>query len=271
MNEKNTKMNFRVYFFLIILFIIWSNSFIVISECLEKSDVQTVSEENIDKNHTKPVKLTSIELTILRFIPVGMFCLIFLLIFRRREAVEVFKLNWWKLIIAGILCVEGYNIFLYVGQLRVAAPTASLIIGTCPIFIFILSLTVLKEKFRINKLIGITIAFIALYITIQFGSAHEIIVNDWIYIFITLLAPLSWAIYTIITKPLLSRYSPTTLLYICLVIGMIPLFFMITPSLIYKLDKLSVEIWLGVGFLSIFCTIFGFGAWNWALQKLLPL
>jgi drug/metabolite transporter (DMT)-like permease len=87
-------------------------------------------------------------------------------------------------------------------------------------------------------------------------------------VFITMLAPLCWAIYTILGKPLVARYPPLMVVGGAMIAAVFPLLFLVRDSLVVKLPTLPLSVWLSIAFLSLACTVFGFVIWFWALQRM---
>jgi drug/metabolite transporter (DMT)-like permease len=78
-----------------------------------------------------------------------------------------------------------------------------------------------------------------------------------------MLAPLCFAIYTILGKPLVARYPPLQVTGGAMMAAVIPLLFLIDGDLIAKLPTLPATVWLSIAFLSFLCTVFAFVVWFW--------
>ncbi len=240
---------------LVLLFVIWSNSFTAIK-------------------HLRGI-LPPMELVLARFLPVSIFCLAYLLLSagRRRECVEILRTSWLKVLGLGIFGVVGYNYFLYVGQSEIKPGAAALLTTLAPIFTLLLAVPLLKERVPLKRTIGILIAFAGLYIVVAWGRVGlgrvtGISNADVRYAFITALAPLSWAIYTIIGKSLVRRYSAVTVTYLSLVIGTLPLLSAWSPHFTATVTGMDWTYWTALAYLSLFCTIIGFWIWVMGLKAL---
>jgi drug/metabolite transporter (DMT)-like permease len=146
-----------------------------------------------------------------------------------------------------------------------------LIISLNPVFTFILSILFLRERPTIKKTIGLTIAFLGLYVIVRYASGQsgqQIDFGYLRYVFITMLAPLCWAIYTILGKPLVARYPPLMVVGGAMMAAVVPLLFLVRGSLIAKLPTLPPSVWLSIAFLSLACTVFAFVIWFGALQRM---
>lgn len=239
----------KTYLALILITILWGNSFIAIKHAVQF--------------------LTPMELTILRFIPVAVAFAALLLPTRRASLWAMIKKDWLVLIFLGLTGAVGYNIFLMTGEQRIAAGTASLIVPSLnPVLIFILSIIFLKERPTLKKVTGLILASIGLYIIVRYASGERIDFSYLFYVFVTLLAPLCFATYTILGKPLVARYPPLQVTGGAMMAAVIPLLFLIDGNLVAKLPTLPATVWLSIAFLSFLCTVFAFVVWFWALQKM---
>jgi len=236
------------YLLLVLVILIWGNSFIAIKHAVQF--------------------LAPVELTILRFVPVALIFGVLLLTTRRVAFWQMVRRDWLGLVFLGLSGVVAYNLALNTGESRVPAGTASLIISLNPAFTFLLSVVFLKERPTIKKAMGLAIAFLGLYDIVHYASNQQIDFSYLRYVFITMLAPLCWAIYTILGKPLVARYPPLMVVGGAMMVAIIPLLFFVRSSLIAKLPTLPPSVWLSIAFLSLACTVFGFVIWFWALQRM---
>jgi drug/metabolite transporter (DMT)-like permease len=239
----------KTYLALVLITILWGNSFIAMKHAVQF--------------------LTPMELTILRFIPVAVAFAALLLPTRRVSFWAMARKEWLTLILLGLTGAVGYNIFVMTGSQRIAAGTTSLIVPSLnPIFTFLLSIIFLKERPTVKKVTGLILASIGLYIIVRYASGEHIDFSYLRYVFITMLAPLCFAIYTILGKPLVARYPPLQVTGGAMMAAVIPLLFLIDGDLIAKLPTLPATVWLSIAFLSFLCTVFAFVVWFWALQKM---
>jgi drug/metabolite transporter (DMT)-like permease len=239
----------KTYLALVLITILWGNSFIAIKHAVQF--------------------LTPMELTILRFIPAAVAFAALLLPTRWASFWAMVRKDGLILIFLGLTGFVGYNIALMTGEQRIAAGTASLIVPSLnPVLIFILSIIFLKERPTVKKVTGLILASIGLYIIVRYASGERIVLSYLFYILVTLLAPLCFATYTILSKPLVARYPPLQITGGATIAAVIPLLFLINGELIAKLPTLPATVWLSIAFLSFLCTVFAFVVWLWALQQM---
>ena len=236
---------------LFLLFVIWSNSF------------HAVTYFRRDLGVSAPALVT------LRFGPVALFCLLYLL-WRRRETVPMLARDGWKLLAMGLLMVPAYNLALNWGQGRVPPATASLIIATNPVFTFLLALVFLGERAAWSKFVGLAVAFLGVYLLVRtqqqaFGSGYAV------YALAVLLAPLAWAASTVLGKPIAGRADPMLMTFAATGAGSLPFLVTLiagTGGVHETLRALTPVGWAALLHLSVLCTLVGFAIWFWALRYL---
>jgi drug/metabolite transporter (DMT)-like permease len=239
----------KTYLALVLITMIWGNSFIAIKHAVQF--------------------LTPMELTILRFIPAAVAFAALLLPTQRTSFWAMVRKDGLSLILLGMIGFVGYNIALITGEQKIAAGTASLIVPSLnPVLTFILSSIFLKERPTVKKGAGLVLASIGLYIIVRYASGERIVLSYLLYVFVTMLAPLCFATYTILGKPLVTRYPPLQVTGGATIAAAIPLLFWIDGDLMAKLPTLPATVWLSIAFLSFLCTVFAFVVWAWALQKM---
>jgi drug/metabolite transporter (DMT)-like permease len=233
---------------LALVVVFWGNAFVAIKYLLEKEG------------------LSPMGLTALRYVPAAALLLgIIFIAYPVKQVLDVWKKEWLGIALYGVTGVLGYNLALNYGEARIAAGSASLIVGLSPILTLIASNQALKEKITARKLWGIIIAFAGLFVVVRWGTKDAINFNYLLGTLITFGAPLSWALYTIVGKPLVQRHDPNLVTMSAIVWGSLPLAFFMPGS--GEIKNVTLMGWSALAFLSIICTIFGFLVWSWALKK----
>lgn len=240
-----------LYAVMFLLFVIWSNSF------------HAVAYFRRDLGVSAPALVT------LRYGPVGLFCLLWV-VAKRREARSLLAQDGWKLLLMGALLVPGYNLALNWGQIRVPPATASLIITMNPVFTYLLALAFLRERASRMKFLGLAVAFLGVFLLVRvqqgsFGAGYSL------YALVVLAAPLSFALSTILGKPITGRADPLLVTFASTGLGSLPFLAALVAGLggVHStLRELTAVGWVALLHLSILCTIVGFAAWFWALKYL---
>lgn len=234
---------------LLFLFVIWSNSFHSIA-WLRRS-------------------MGAVDLVIARFAPVGVFCITWLLLHEPKHNLALIRQEPVRIVLLGILIVPIYNFFLNWGQGEVPAGTASLLIALNPFFTYLIALMIRQEKHRLRKTLGLLLSLTGVYLLLL-SEGHEFGPGYGLHALAVLAAPFSWAIATVVARPLVAREDPLRVTYLSLGIGS-AVFLAISPfdrSLRQAIGRFTLEDWFAITHLSLLCTIVGFGIWYSILKRL---
>jgi drug/metabolite transporter (DMT)-like permease len=209
--------------------------------------------------------LDAMGLTALRYAPAALLSLVLLFsCYGGERVISCWKKEWRGIALYGLTGVLGYNLALNYGETRVAAGTASLIVGLSPVMTLIVARLMLGEEITVRKAAGIALAFAGLFAVVKWGTRETLGAGHLLGVLITVGAPISWALYTTIGKPLVERANPNIVTLSAIVWGGVPLAVFVP---VRSLGAISATGWAALGFLAIVCTIFGFLVWSWALRK----
>lgn len=242
---KNTSL---IYLSLLLVTGIWGGSFSAIKHLL---------------NVFSPT-----ELIVARFLPAAIIFAIIALLFYFKEVINILRNDFLKILTVGILGIPAYHFSLNYGETTISAGLASLIIGLNPSLTFILSVILLKENIRWTKLLGLLISFAGLYILVRYGSGEALSYSYLLAVFITILSPVCWALYTTISKPLTMKYSPIAVGAVSTTLGTIPSLIFVTSDLAEKMINMKIEYILSLGFLSLLATVLGTIVWMSGVKRI---
>ncbi len=240
------------YLAMLLISFIWGNAFVAIKYALQY--------------------VTPVQLLVFRFIPAAFFFFLILVKIRGlRLPLRMPGRDRWRLALAALFGIPAYNLALNWGEQHITAGMASLIIALSPGLIFIFSLFMLGGATHIKrKALGLAISFAGLAFMVlraeRVGGGDPGLV--WLGALATLGSPLSWALYTILGKPLVERYHSVQVTAWATLLGVIPILFLARPSIIQPALSAPPSFWLAVGWLVLFCTVFAFAVWYWALKRL---
>jgi len=199
-----------------------------------------------------------------RFVPVVLGAGLLLL---WRRPLRLPRSSWWKIAAMAALGVPAYNFFFFHGLKTVPSGTAALIIALNPAFTAVLARLVLGESFRPRKTLGLLLALVGVFVVIRFGSDRPV---GWPYLSSALLlalAPLSWALYTVLGRRMPAAADALDTTYALLFVGGLPLVAFATPQLVKAL-VVDPGALVSALYLALPCTLFGYAAWIWALKRL---
>jgi drug/metabolite transporter (DMT)-like permease len=180
-----------------------------------------------------------------------------------REKVE--KKDLLLLAACGVFGVAVNQLFFFHGLNLSSSINSGIIMTVNPILVVILSFFVLKEKITVLKAVGIFLGAVgAILLTLKAGtSMGDSILGD-LFLFIN---AASYAIYLVIAKPLMKKYSPLTVITYVFSFGL--LFVLLYPPtltefIVADFQGIPFDAWLkiiyvvvGVTFLTYLLTMYG--------------
>lgn len=202
-----------------------------------------------------------------RFVPVLVGAGLLLLLLRSRRPLRVPREAWTKVVLMGLLSVPAYNVFFFHGMKTVPSGTAALVIALNPVFTAVLARIFLGEPFGARRALGLVLALSGLFVVIRYGTDRPV---DWPYLSSALLlalAPLSWAIYTVIGRTLPAGCDPVDTAYALLFAGSLPLLALARPATVRTLVASPPALWSAL-YLAIPCTLVAWVSFLWALKRL---
>lgn len=199
-----------------------------------------------------------------RFVPVFLGAGAFLFF---RRPLRVPRKAWPKVIWMGLLSVPVYNVFFLHGMKTVPSGTGALIIALNPVFTAVLARFFLGEPFGRRHVAGLVLAMSGVFVVIRFGTDRAV---DWPYLSSALLlalAPLSWALYTVVGRTLPAGADPLDTSYALLFAGSLPLLAFARPSTARLLAASPGALWSAL-YLAVPCTLLAWVSFLWALKRL---
>jgi drug/metabolite transporter (DMT)-like permease len=233
---------------LILVTLFWGNTFISVKHIVEH--------------------VTPLELVVVRFFPTALVFAALLLPTHGRQVWQMVRAEGWRLPLLGLTGSVLPSAFVGWGQTHVAAGTAGLIVALNPAFTYILSVILLGERFTWRRALGLGVAFGGLFVIVRWGSGRAIALEDVGYALITVLAPASWAVYTVAGKPLVERYPPLLVTGASVTFGGLFSLTFVRPAFLAQLPTLPGSFWWSVLFLALPCTVFAFTVWFTALERM---
>ena len=186
-----------------------------------------------------------------------------LLLSQQRKTID--RKDYWRFLAAGLFGVAINQLFFFHGLNLSSALNAGIIMALNPIMVVVLATFISKEVLRTSKLIGVFIGALgAILLTISSGKLPGTSTMGDLFLLIN---ALSYALYLVLSKPLLLKYSPIQVITYVFTIGLILLllfpptwsnfasvdFQQIPTSAWYKITYVII----GVTFLTYLLTIYG--------------
>ena len=169
------------------------------------------------------------------------FILLYVATVKKGLSLKVKKEHFWALVGIGLIGNLLYQMLFIVGINLTKAANASVMLGTIPIWVALLSQFFTEEKLTLLKSIGVAFAFVGVTF-IVIGGDNEISFQSETFLgdIITILSAIVWGVYTIFSKKYLKFYNSTQFSAFMALIGFICLGFIGMPFLL-KLDWSSIS------------------------------
>ena len=124
------------------------------------------------------------------------------------------------------------------------------------------------ERFSATRAVGLAIAFAGVVMVVLLGSGQEVSFDNAKGPLIVLGAPLAFALFNVITKPLLTRHSPLGVSAAASLIGTAALLPLTSHDVLSTAGSLDAWDWTLILYLGVVCTLFAYVAWTAALGHL---
>lgn len=241
-----TKKRQRMYIVALLLtMLIWAGSFIFI-----KIGLQEIKPYN---------------LAFYRFILASPVLLLAVYLKKRLKSIKIRDIL--RIVILAITGVTLLYAVQFVALMYTTATNSSILMNTSVIFIAVMSFF-LGERFTKLKTLGLCLSFLGVMLVVSRGKfeffSSKTFIGDMLIIFDGFL----WAIYTILGKSLLEKYSPDVLTAYAFTIGSILLFPFALYEGITNPLSLSMTAWISLLYLSLLCSVFAYLVWYSALTAM---
>jgi drug/metabolite transporter (DMT)-like permease len=192
----------------------------------------------------------------------------FLISFSKYRRVKIAREDRFKFFILGLLAVP-LNQGAFIFGIKYTTPgNASLIYAMTPIFALIFSALFLGEKINFYKVSGVLLSFIGIGIVFAEHGVNlniEYLKGNIIIMF----GAMFWALYSILGKPMIVKYGAVYVTGIALIVGSL-IYFPVGLYDFLRIDFSGVSFgsWLGVIYLGVGTSIFGYFLWYYAIGKI---
>jgi drug/metabolite transporter (DMT)-like permease len=181
---------------------------------------------------------------------------------RRSEALRIF--------VASAAGVTAYHLALNAGEHTTASGVAALIVALGPAATLALALAVGLESYAPRRLAGIALAFAGVVVVVVLGSGAHFSLHGLRGPLLVLAAPLTFAVYNILYKPLLGRYDLPALTAAGGLAGSLMFLPFENTGAVDRFGALAAGSWLALAALGLGATLGGYVTWSIALRSLEP-
>lgn len=163
----------------------------------------------------------------------------------------------------GLVGITFYHLGVTFGQQTVSAGTASMIVGSAPIFTTLIAVFILKERMEWFGWLGLGIGFIGV-ILITLGSTGAVFTLSK-GLLLVFFATISTSFFFVYQKPLLARYHPIELTAYFTWAGTIPMLIYL-PGFFNDIQSATLEANLAAIYVGVVPAALCYAAWAIALS-----
>jgi len=175
-----------------------------------------------------------------------------------------------RLVLCGISGVAINQLMFFHGLMRTSPVHASIIMVATPILVLVLSGVLIGERITLNKAIGVALGAIGALMLIFLGSGNDA-GSSMLGDFFILINASSYAVFLVMVKPLMSKYSAVTVMAWCFLVGSV----IVVP---FGLHEFGAVVWShltgaemgGLAFVVVMVTFVAYLLNTWALRVVQP-
>lgn len=192
------------------------------------------------------------------------------ILWRKRGLPGLGRRGWARVVAAGLLIVLGYHLSLNVGEQRTTSGVAALVVALAPGMTLVLAVLLGLDRMRTRQVVGLAVAFAGVAIVVAFGTGESLSLQSVEGPLIVLGAPLSFALYNVLLKPLLGRHDLLALTAATSLVGTVGLIPLVRGSTVDTVTALSAADAARLLYLGVLATLLGYLFWNVGLKGLGP-
>jgi drug/metabolite transporter (DMT)-like permease len=185
--------------------------------------------------------------------------------FTQLEALS--RRDWLTLVGLGLIGHFLYQLFFMGGLARTAVANASLIMSTTPVAVALINAVLGLERIDALHWIGAGLSGVGIYLVV--GTGASISWDSFLGDLMMVGAVICWALYTVGSKPLLTRHSPLVVTGCSMALGTV----VYLPLGLADLRRMpwstiTVGAWAGLVFSAVFALCVAYLIWYTAVQRI---
>lgn len=183
---------------------------------------------------------------------------------------RIARQDWPRLLVISTIGMVGYNLGSAFGFERVSAGVGSLIIGTQPLLIALLGALIAHERLGLAAIAGLIAAFAGTAILVWgdlalAGDGWEFLIGSGLIF----ACGVAWAIYVVVSKPLIVKYGAFPITALSIVIATVVMLALLArPSTLLTLQTMTARSWLDMAFIVLLSTILASVTWNFGAARM---
>jgi drug/metabolite transporter (DMT)-like permease len=177
------------------------------------------------------------------------------------------RADWPRVAFLGVVGGTFYQLLFLHGVPRTSVANAGLIFGLSPVVISLMSSAVGHERLTWTRWAGGALSVVGLYFVVGVGATLS--VNSLAGDAFVFLSMICWAVYSVASRPLLGRYSPTVLTAWATVVGAAIYLVVSIPALVAtEWSTVSSWSWTLMTASSVICLVLAYVIWYTGVQRL---
>jgi drug/metabolite transporter (DMT)-like permease len=175
-----------------------------------------------------------------------------------------------RVAVAGVLIVAVYHLSFNLGTSYTTAGTAALVVALAPALTVVLAAALGYERLTSRRIVGVALAFAGVVVVIALGSGATTSLASAKGPGIVLAATISFALYSVLLKPLFPRYGAIALTAAASLVGTAVLLVFARPSTVESVGGASAGHLVLILFLGLASTLGAYLAWTRVLEAIGP-
>lgn len=176
-----------------------------------------------------------------------------------------------RLFLCAFFGVAVNQLMFFEGLMRTSPIDSSIIMVATPILVLVMSSLLIGERITWKKIFGVVLGAAGAVALIFASTTGASTGSSWLGDLFILINAISYAIFLVIVKPLMARYSAVTVMSWCFLFGLL----LVTPFgaadlLAVEWRSLSLTVYLALGFVVVMVTFVAYLLNTWALRILQP-
>ena len=173
-----------------------------------------------------------------------------------------------RLAAAGLLVVSVYHLSLNAGERLTTSGTASVVVAAAPGIALAMAVAIGQERFSRRRAAGLAISFAGVVVVVLLGSGERVSFANAHGPLVVLAAPVAFAAYNVLVKPLLPRYGVLPVTAAASLIGTAALVPFANGAAIQRVSDLDAGGAALLLYLGLAATLAGYIGWSRGLRQL---
>lgn len=232
--------SWKYYILLILAMVFWGGSWVSVKIVISNAPPMTVG--------------------FFRFLTASLIFIPILLATHREDIQSYTRRDIGLFFVLGFVGVLGYGVLFLVGMQFTTSAQGSIIAGVNPITVSLLAFLVLNERLAPKwRYVGFLFSFLGIFFVVGVQSFLEFQPDYLIGNLILLCGMLTWGLYSVLGKKVMTRYSSLEITAIGIFFGTVLFFGAALTEQFWTLPiMLDPAFWLHILYLGIFVTVVGF-------------